>query len=67
MEELEPIRERRRVFEKDIPALFEMLKEGSLKAREVAAQTLAQVKSAMKIDYFNDKELVDSLSQKFRG
>ena len=38
--------------EKDIPAVWEMLKAGSEKARAVAAQTLAEVKRAMKINYF---------------
>lgn len=51
-ETLGPIRERREAFAKDIPAVWEMLKKGSEKARAVAAQTLAQVKRAMKINYF---------------
>ena len=49
---LEPIRARRAEFEKDIPAVFEMLKKGSLEAREQAAQTLDDVKTAMGINYF---------------
>ena len=51
-ETLEPIRMRREELEKDIPAVWEMLKVGSEKARGVAAQTLAEVKRAMKINYF---------------
>ena len=51
-ETLAPIRARREELAKDIPAIWEMLKEGSDKAREVAAQTLKEVKSAMKINYF---------------
>ncbi len=51
-ETLAPIRARREELAKDIPAIWEMLKEGSNKAREVAAQTLKEVKSAMKINYF---------------
>jgi tryptophanyl-tRNA synthetase len=51
-ETLEPIRTRREELEKDIPAVWEMLKVGSEKARGVAAQTLAEVKRAMKINYF---------------
>ena len=51
-ETLEPIRTRREALEKDIPAVWEMLKAGSEKARAVAAQTLAEVKRAMKINYF---------------
>lgn len=51
-ETLEPIRAKREELAKDIPAIWEMLKAGSEKAREVAAQTLAEVKRAMKINYF---------------
>ena len=51
-ETLEPIRSRREELAKDIPAIWEMLKAGSEAARAVAAQTLADVKRAMKIDYF---------------
>ena len=51
-ETLEPIRARREELAKDIPAVWEMLKKGSEKARAVAAQTLSEVKSAMKINYF---------------
>ena len=51
-ETLAPIRERREELQKDIPAVWEILKEGSIKAREVAQKTLDEVKSAMKINYF---------------
>ncbi len=51
-ETLGPIRERREAFANDIPAVWEMLKAGSEKARAVAAKTLTQVKQAMKINYF---------------
>ncbi len=64
-EVLEPIRARRAEFEKDIPAVYEMLKKGSESARETAAQTLSQVKSAMKINYFDDEELIRSQSDKY--
>ncbi len=53
MEELEPIQKRRSEWEKDIPAVMEILHKGSCEAREVAAQTLSEVKHAMKIDYFD--------------
>ena len=52
-EELEPIRQRRAEVAKDIPAVMEILRKGSEKAREVAAATLSEVKQAMQIDYFN--------------
>ena len=55
-EELEPIRNRRIAFSKDIPEIYNILKKGSEAAREVAAQTLSEVKRAMKIDYFDDME-----------
>ena len=64
-EELEPIRNRRSEFEKDIPEIYNILKKGSEAAREVAAQTLSEVKSAMKINYFNDVELIRSQSEKY--
>ena len=51
-EELEPIRTRRKEFEKDPAEVYQILKRGSEKARETAAQTLAEVKHAMSIDYF---------------
>ena len=53
-EELTPIRNRRKEFEQDIPAVYQMLKSGSEAAREVAAKTLEGVRSAMKNDYFSD-------------
>ena len=64
-EELEPIRNRRKEFEKDIHGVYDMLKVGSDKAREVAAETLSEVKEAMKINYFNDAELIASHVKKY--
>ena len=66
-EELAPIRARRAEFEKDIPAVYEILKKGSDAAREVAAQTLSEVKQAMKINYFDDEELIRVQSEKYQG
>ncbi|MBQ9730105.1 MAG: tryptophan--tRNA ligase [Clostridia bacterium] len=51
-ETLAPIRARREEYAKDLNAVWEMLKKGSAQAKEVAAQTLAEVKKAMKINYF---------------
>lgn len=65
-EELEPIRQRRKEFEKDIPAVYRILEEGSQKAESVAAKTLADVKRSMKINYFEDKELIEAQAQKYR-
>lgn len=59
---LEPIRTRRAELEKDIPYVYEVLRKGSEVAREVAAQTLADVKKAMRINYF-DADVLASLTQ----
>ncbi len=56
--ELEPIRARRAEYEKDLPAVYDMLKQGSDAARNVAAETLSKVRRAMKIDYFHDGDLL---------
>lgn len=64
---LSPIRERRKTFEKDIPAVYEMLKAGSEKAEKVAARTLAEVKSAMRINYFADEELIKAQAEKYKN
>jgi tryptophan--tRNA ligase len=50
--ELGPIRERRLEFAKDMGQVYDMLKEGSDRARQVAGQTLSEVKNAMGINYF---------------
>ena len=65
--ELEPIRARRKEYEKDIPAVYEILKAGSEKARELAAQTLDEMKKAMKINYFDDLDLIKAQAQKYQG
>ena len=64
---LAPMRERRREFEKDIPGVYEMLRKGTEQAREVAAQTMNEVRQAMKIDYFNDKELIRQHTEMFQN
>ncbi len=64
-EELQPIRERRKEFEKDIPYVYEILKKGTEKAREAASKTLADVKEAMKINYFDDEELIREQAEKY--
>ena len=66
-ETLEPIRNRRKEFEKDIPAIYDMLKKGCDAAREVAAATLDDVRKAMKINYFDDTELIAEQVKKFSG
>lgn len=64
-EELAPIRARRAELEKDIPAIFELLRKGSIKAQQTAAQTLKEVKDSMRINYFDDMELIQQQSAKY--
>ncbi len=64
-ESLEPVRQRRKEFEKDIPEIYRILKKGSEDAREIAAQTLSDVKAAMKINYFDDEALIAEQSKRF--
>ena len=64
-EELAPIRARRAEFEKDIPMVYDILKTGSEKARAVAAQTMDEVKRAMRINYFDDVELIRAQAEKY--
>ena len=66
-EELEPIRQRRAEFEKDIPAVYEMLRKGCEEARAVAAETLSEVRRAMKINYFDDTELIAEQAKRFNA
>lgn len=64
-EELAPIRAKRAEFEKDIPAVYDILKKGSDTARETAAKTLSEVKAAMRINYFDDAELIRAQSERY--
>ena len=56
--ELGPIRERRKMWEQRIPDVYDILKEGSRVAEAKAAETLKDVKAAMKIDYFDNNSLI---------
>lgn len=64
-ETLEPIRARRLEFQKDIPAVYDMLHRGCEDARAVAADTLADVRRAMKINYFDDEALIAEQAKRF--
>ena len=64
-ETLEPIRACRLEFQKDIPAIYDMLRRGCEEARAVAADTLADVRRAMKINYFDDEALIAEQAQRF--
>lgn len=63
--ELTPIRERRAVYEKDIPGVYDILRKGTERANEVADATLKEVKDAMKINYFEDEALIAGQAQKY--
>ena len=62
---LSPIRAKRSEYQKDIPAVYEILKKGTEIARQEAATTLHEMKNAMKIEYFDDKELIKMQSEKY--
>ena len=65
---LDPIRARRKVLEQDIPYVYEVLRKGSQEAQSAAAQTLKEVKAAMKINYFEPgvlSELIERQKQKY--
>ena len=63
--QLEPIRQRRHEYEKDIPEVYHILQEGTKVAFAEAQQTLNEVKAAMKINYFDDAELIKVQSEKY--
>ena len=64
---LEPMRQRRHEFEQDIPEIYNILRRGTEQAREVAVQTMDEVRQAMRIDYFNDAELIAQQAEAFRS
>ncbi|MFS6554948.1 tryptophan--tRNA ligase, partial [Parabacteroides distasonis] len=61
------MRQRRRELQQDIPEVYNILKKGTEQAREVAARTMDEVRHAMRIDYFNDAELIREQSERFRN
>lgn len=63
---LDPIRQRRHEYEQDIPEIFNILRRGSDAAREAAAQTMDEVRNAMRINYFSDASLIKEQSEKYR-
>ena len=64
---LEPMRQRRHELEQDIPEIYNILKKGTEKARETAAQTMDEVRQAMRINYFDDEELIRSQVEAFKN
>ena len=65
-ETLEPIRQRRAEYEKDIPAVYEILRKGCEVAREEACKTMDEVRKAMKINYFDDRALIEEQALRFQ-
>ena len=65
-ETLDPIRERRRYYEERIEWVYDVLHKGSETAREEAARTLHDVREAMKINYFEDRDLIASQAALYR-
>jgi len=66
-EMLEPIRQRRHELEQDIPEIYNILRRGTEKARETASKTMDEVRNAMKINYFDDAELIRQQSEYFKA
>jgi tryptophanyl-tRNA synthetase len=64
-ETLDPIRERRRYFEERIEEVYAVLEAGTKRARATAAATLRDVRNAMRINYFDDKELIAAQAKAF--
>ena len=62
--ELEIIRERRKMWEQRLPDVYDILYQGSMKAKTVAANTLEEVKHSMKIDYFENKNLLSKENER---
>ncbi len=63
---LDPIRQRRHELEQDIPEIYNILRKGTDVAREVAAQTMDEVRNAMRINYFEDDALIQEQAERFR-
>lgn len=63
---LEPIRERRKEYERDIEGVYDMLRRGCVAARAEAAETLEMVKRSMKINYFEDADMIRRQSEMYK-
>lgn len=66
-EVLDPIRQRRAEYEKDIPAVYEILRKGCEVARAAACETMDEVRRAMKINYFDDRALIEEQARRFQN
>ena len=63
---LTPIRARRKEWEQNIEGVYKILEDGSAAARATAAQTLHEVRDAMRINYFDDKALIAEQAEKYK-
>lgn len=66
-EELEPIRKRREIYQKDLDQVLEILNHGTIKARKVGRAKIEEVKKAMGIDYFADSRFIDEIKEKYNN
>ncbi len=64
-ETLDPIRERRKYYEGRIREVYTILEQGSMEARKTASQTLSEVRQAMRINYFEDRDLIEEQARNF--
>lgn len=64
---LEPMRQRRAEYEQNIQGVYDILAAGTAAARQIAQQTIAEVRHAMRIDYFEDKELIAEQAKRYKG
>lgn len=64
-EELAPIRARRKELEKNIPAVYKILEEGTKKAQEIGQKKIEEVRRAMRINYFEDEDLIKKHTEKY--
>ena len=64
---LEPMRQRRAEYEQNIQGVYDILAAGTAAAREIAQQTIAEVRHAMRIDYFEDKELIAEQAKRYKS
>jgi len=66
-ETLEPIRTARAQWEKDIDTVYDIIRTGTLKAQEKTNATLARVRKAMRINYFDDREIIKEWDKMLKG
>lgn len=63
---LDPIRKRRKEYEANIPGVYKILEEGSIKAQQKAHNTVLRVRRSLGVNYFEDKKLIEKQSKAFK-